>query len=200
MKKALGLLLALALLMSLAACGGGDSTEPDQDDTGEAGDTGEVSEVPFVPMTFGYITISLPDVFGSPTEQDGMYVSPGPNAAIVATPVLELDMQPSEWTESLLEESLEAIHGSQYENPELAAFQGDVNMNGNSAVYYAFYGKESDGTERLVHVVILYNADLTGQYVITLLHNVDDEILTPEVAERIINSITLAEEAQKLAP
>ncbi|MGI5858534.1 MAG: hypothetical protein ACOX8P_04325 [Tepidanaerobacteraceae bacterium] len=39
------------------------------------------------------------------------------------------------------------------------------------------------------------NADI-----IKPLHNTDDEILTAEVAEKINNSITLAEEAQKLAP
>jgi len=48
-------------------------------------------------------------------------------------------------------------------------------------------------------VVILYNADLTAQYIISLLHRAEDEIFTPEVGEKIINSITLAQEAQNLA-
>jgi|LSQX01.3.fsa_nt_gb hypothetical protein len=48
-------------------------------------------------------------------------------------------------------------------------------------------------------MLFLYNADSTGMYVITLNHGAEDEFFTLEVNDQIINSITLADEAQHLA-
>ncbi|MBE6068185.1 MAG: hypothetical protein E7211_10925 [Clostridium lundense] len=72
-------------------------------------------------------------------------------------------------------------------------------MNGNTVVYYAFYEKSADGKDRLVQVVRLFNANLTAQYMITLLHSAEYKFFTPEVGGEIINSITLASDAQNLA-
>ena len=45
MKKMLSLLLALAMVFSLAACGGGDNTTPvPQDTPADAGDTGDTGD------------------------------------------------------------------------------------------------------------------------------------------------------------
>ncbi len=192
MKKLLVLIMALVMTLSLAACGGEKTPAPDQSSSGEA--TG----AEFASMTFGYITMNAPSTFSGVTEKEGVYVSAGPDASIVVTPTLGIDIQPSEWDESLAKETLDMLYGSTYTDLELSAFEGDINMNGNTAVYYAFYGKNANGKERLVQVVRLYNADLTAQYIITFMHSADDEFFTPEIAGKIINSITLAPEAQNL--
>ena len=194
MKKLLVLMMALVMTLSLTACGGDDTSAPAPSDN-----SGAASETEFVPMPFGHITMSVPSTFSAATEKEGMYVSAGPDASIVVTPTLEVELQPSEWDESLAAEALEMIYGSTYTDLELSAFEGDVNMNGNTAVYYAFHGKNVDGKDRLVQVVRLFNADLTAQYMITLIHSAEDNFFTPEVGGKIINSITLAPDAQNLA-
>ncbi|GEM_PF-1061179 len=204
-KKLLMLMLALVMTLSLAACGGEDTSAPSQNSSGETEATAppsedkvEASETDFVPMNFGYITMNVPNVFNAVEEKEGMYVSAGPKAAITVSPTLEIDLLPSEWDESLASEALDMLYGVTYTNMELAAFEGDINMNGNTAVYYAFYGTNANGEDRLVQIVRLFNTDLTAQYMVTFIHSADDEFFTPELSGEIINSITLAPEAQDL--
>lgn len=197
MKKLLVLIMALVMTLSLAACGSEKTPAPEQSSSGGAGNTDAAAE--FVSMTFGYITMSTPSVFGAVTEKEGVYVSAGPDSSITVTPTLGIDIQPSEWDEEVAKELLQVIYGSTYTDLELSDFEGDVDMNGNRAVYYAFYGKNANGKDRLIQVVRLYNADLTAQYMITLMHSADDKFFTPEVGGKIINSITLVPEAQNLA-
>lgn len=192
MKKILALLLALVMAVCLTACG--------EDNPAAAPDnSSSTAETEFVPMTFGYITVSVPSVFSAVTEKEGMYVSAGPDASIVVTPALEVELPPSAWDESLAKESLEMLYGATYTHLELSTFEGNVNMNGNTAIYYAFYGKNAAGKDRLAQVVRLFNADLTAQHMITLIHSAEDEFFTAEVGDKIINSITLSPDAQNLA-
>lgn len=187
MKKILLLMMLFVFSLSFVACGGAKATVL-------SGEDGTSSETTFVSMAFGDITMSVPNVFGAVAESQGVYTSGGPNASIVVTPAMEIDLLPSEWDESLAMEILEPMYGSTYTNLELSAFEGDVNMNGNTAVYLAFYGENSSGVDRLIQVVRLFNADLTTQYIITLTHSAEDELFTPEVGGQIINSITLGTE------
>lgn len=80
---------------------------------------------------------------------------------------------------------------------ELSAFEGDVNVNGNMAVYLAFYGKNADGKNHLVQVVRLFDTEQTKQYSITVLHSAGDEFFTPEIGGQIINSITLTKQTDR---
>jgi len=206
MKKLLALMLALLLALSLVACGGEDTPDATQNpsggtETAAPSDDSGAGEVELVPMTFGHITINVPSVFSDVKEQEGGYVSTGPNASsIIVTPVGVPALQPSEWDETVVAESLEMLYGATYSDLQLAGFEGDINMNGNTAVYYAFFGTNSSGIERLIQVVILYNADLTGEYTIAFVHDANDEFFTAELANEIVNSITLDPEAQNLAP
>lgn len=199
MKKSLLLMMLVVFLLSFVACGGEDASTPAQgssggaDATAPSGDDGTGSEAAFVSMTFGDITMSVPNVFSAVAENQGVYISAGPEASIVVTPAMETDLLPSEWDESLAAEILEPMYGSTYTNLELSAFEGDVNMNGNTAVYFAFYGMNADGKDRLVQVVRLFNADQTEHYIITLIHSAEDDFFTPEVGGQIINSITLGD-------
>lgn len=197
MKKLLVLMMALVMTLSLAACGGNDTPAPAQSSSGGTNE-GTPSETEFVSMNFGHITMSVPSVFNAVEETKGMYVSAAPDASIVVTPTLEIDLPPSEWDESLAKESLETLYGSAYTDLELSAFEGDINMNGNTAVYVAFYGKNKNGKDQLIQVVRLFNADLTAQYMITVIHGAEDKFFTPEIGGKIINSITLAPDAQNL--
>ncbi len=203
MKKLFVLMMALVMTLSFAACGGGEADTPAQSSPGGAeatassDNTGAASDIEFVSMNFGHITMSVPSVFGAVEEKEGMYISAGPDASIVVTPTMGIDLQPSEWDESLAEEAI-GYYSSTYTDLEFGAFEGDVNMNGNTAVYYAFFGKNASGKDRMVQVVRLFNADLTAQYMISLIHSAEDEFFTPELAGEIINSITLSPEAQNL--
>lgn len=217
MKKLLVLILTLIMAVSLVACGGGSeeaaaspatdsapsadpasSADPDPSaDLAPVADPSEDAskqEANFVTMKFGDITMSVPDVFNPVSENQGVFVSGGPNASITVTPATEIDLLPSEWDESLAAESLDMLYGSTYTDIELSVFEGDVNMNGNTAVYMGFYGVNAQGVDRLVQVVRLYNSDQTELYVITLMHSADDAFFTPEVGGKIINSITLEAE------
>jgi hypothetical protein len=195
MKKILILMLALVMALSFAACGE-DTAAPDQGSDVE--ETNEIPGVEFVDKEFGYITVSVPDSFGDVTEQEGMYVCAGPDASVVVTPTLGIDLAYSEWDSSLVEEYIQMIYGSTYTDLELSLFETDVDMNGNKTIYYACYGTNAEGTDRLIQVVRLFNADLTAQYMITFIHTADDAFYTAEVGGAIINSITLAPEAQNL--
>jgi len=203
-KKLLILILALVMTLCLVACGGEETSTPPQSDSGEADATAPLdnnvanSETDFVSMNFGYITMNVPNVFNAVEEKEGMYISSGPSSAITVTPTFEIDLLPSEWDESLASETLDMLYGSTYTNMELAAFEGDINMNGNTAVFHAFYGTNAKGEDRLVQIVRIFNAELTAQYMVTFVHSADDEFFTPELSGEIINSITLAPEAQNL--
>ncbi len=174
MKKIIVLILAMTIASTLVACGGNSG-----------------KEVKFVTMTFGDITMSVPNVFNAVKLEQEFYVSGGPNASITVSPAMEIDLLPSEWDESVAEGILEALYGSTYTDLELGAFEGNVDMNGNTAVYMAFYGINSSGVDRLLQVVRLYNMDKNELYIITLMHSADDEFFTTEIDGKIINSITL---------
>lgn len=226
MKKLLVLTMVIAMTLSFTACGKENTPASTQSISGKADSTPvstqsssgkttgkpastqsssdktdnneKASKVKFVNMTFGNITMDVPNVFGAVTEKDGVYLSAGSNASIAATQAFEVDLLPSDWDESFAAESLQLFYGSTFTNMKLAAFQGDVNLNGNTAVYYSFYGKNSANMDCLVQIVLLYNADLTAQYAITFLHEADDELFTTEMTEKIINSITLSKAAQHM--
>lgn len=194
MKKVLVLMMALVMTLTLTACGG-EAPAPTQGSSAgteatTAGSGGAPSEPNFASMTFGDITMSVPDVFGAVEEQGDYYVSSGPNASITVTKATEVDIAASEWNEDLAKEAV-AMYSSTYTNIELSAFQGDVDMNGSPAVYYGFNGVNADGIDRLVQIVRLYNADQTMMYLISMTQSVDDAFLTAEVGGEIINSITL---------
>lgn len=187
MKKLLVFILTIALALSLVACGGEQAAGPDQQEKPPAAG----QETKFETMTFGDVTISVPNVFNPVTETQGVFVAAGPTAAITVTPAIEVDIMASDWDESLAEEVIELLYGATYTELELSAFEGDVNMNGNTAVYMAFFGKNAEGVVRLIQVVRLYNADETEIYVITFVHSAEDAFFTSDIAEQIINSITL---------
>ena len=187
-------MLVLAMIFSLAACGPKETTDPEQNNAGEL----NIQGVDFVDKQFGYITISVPDSFGEVEEKEGLYVCAGPASSIVVTPTMGIDIFYSEWDRSLVEEYIPMLYGSTYTDLELSAYEGDVDMNGNQAIYYACYGKNTEGIERLIQVVRIYNADLTAQYMITFVHTSGDEFFTQEVSGAIINSIKLADAAQHL--
>lgn len=198
MKKTMVLMLALMMALSLAACGGEQAPAATQgssaaaETTAPADNSGTPAEANFVSMTFGDITMSVPDVFGAVEEQGDYYVSSGPNASITVTKATEVDIAASEWNEDLAKEAVK-MYSSTYTNIELGAFEGDVDMNGSTAVYYGFNGVNADGVDRLIQIVRLYNADQTMMYLISMTQSVDDAFLTAEVGGEIINSVTLAE-------
>ncbi len=180
------LILSLTLCFGLVACGGGKAPSSEQTSSEPT------PETTFAATAFGDITISVPNVFSAVSEMQGSYVSAGPGSSIVVTPAIEVELLPTDWDEELVQASLEGLYGATYTNMELAAYENDVNMNGNTAMYFGFTGTNAEGVDRLVQVVYLFNADLTQQYIITFVTTVGDSYFTSEINETIINSITLA--------
>lgn len=165
--------MVLVLSLSLVACG--------------------ESEPKLVKMTFGNITLSAPDVLGAVEEREGVYVSSGPNSSLSVIPAMEIDLLPTDWDESFAGEAIELLYSATYSDIEQVTFQGDLDLNGNTAVYIAFNGTNASGEKRLVHTVRLFNSDITEQYMISLIHAVDDKLFTDEMNSQIINSIALGE-------
>ena len=198
MKKILVIMLVIVMMFSMAACGGKQTNDPEQNNAGETQEAIDIPGVNFVDKEFGYITISVPDVFGEVEEKEGLYVCAGPASSIVVTPTLGIDLPFSEWDRSIAEEYIPIIYGSTYTDLELSVYEGDVDMNGNKAIYYACYGTNSEGVDRLIQAVRIFNADLNAQYMITLILTSGDEFFTAEVGGAIINSIKLADSAQHL--
>lgn len=199
MKKLVILMIVAAMTMSLMACGGEpeETLPPAPETIQEPVATPEISqpeaEEEFPLKIFGDLIINLPKSFGEVTVEKDIFVSPGPNSSITVTPALDIDLMPEEWDEEFAAASLEPLYGSVYTNLELLAFKNDFSLNGNEGVYLYFFGTNSQGVDRMVQVVRLYNDDLTKYYVISFIHGTDDDFFTPEMDAGIINSITLME-------
>lgn len=165
--------------------------EPAAPEKSEAGNTGATSKSNFPPMQFGYITINVPDGFGE-VEDWGMYNSMGPNWSTIDVSHGEpVNLRPEEYTKEGMKEMLGDM---------LKDFKGEINLNGNKAVYYTMQMETESGKSFTRHLVWLYNADITAQYSIGLEYTTGDAVFTSDVVNQIINSITLAPEAQHLGP
>lgn len=212
-KRLLALMLTITMALGLAACSGnaapssqdlsgGTETASPSGSAGEASETAPnpasesaseaSSEVKFVSMAFGNITIDVPDGFSAPADNNGTYISAMDDASILVIPDTAVEIAPSDWDEDLAADVIAENYGGTYSDLKLAAFDGDVNMNGNTAVYYCFFGTNSSGIERMIQVVHLYNADHTAQTMIALVHDVDNDFFTADISAQIINSITMA--------
>lgn len=154
-------------------------------------DTGATNKSNFSSMQFGYITISVPDGFGE-VEDWGMYNSMGPNWSTIDVSHGEpINLRPEEYTREGMKENLGDM---------LKDFKGEFNLNGNKAVYYTIQMETEGGKSFTRHLVWLYNSDITAQYSIGLEYTTGDAVFTSDVVSQIINSITLAPEAQHLGP
>jgi len=155
-----------------------------------SGNTGATNNSDFTSKKFGYVTISVPNDFGDVEEWDGYYTCYGMGSLTVgASSGGKVDMRPEEYTkESLMERHNKMLH----------EFKGEINLNGNRAVYYVIRTETEGGSVFFNHLVWLYNADITAKYGISIEYISFDESVTPEVIDHIINSITLAPEAQHL--
>lgn len=201
-KRLLALMFAITMVLGLAACGGNTDPSPSPDSSGgteaasPSGNADEASEAPsevkFVSMAFGNITIDVPDGFSAPADNNGTYLSTMDDASILVIPDTAVEIAPSDWDEDLAADVIAENYGGTYSDLKLAAFDGDVNMNGNTAVYYCFFGTNSSGIERMIQVVHLYNADHTAQTMIALVHDVDNDFFKADISTQIINSITMA--------
>lgn len=191
MKKLFSAMSTVVAVVALAACG---SEEPSQVAGEQVVEEQVVAET--VTKEFGNVSIDVPSVFSDVTEQDGMFAASAPNGSITVTPLEEVELLPTEWNEEVAQGSLEALYSGAYSDMELAAFEGNLELNGSPAVYYAFTGTASDGQEHLVHAVRLFNKDVTAQYFIAFIHVADDENYDADMSGEIINSIALAADAQ----
>jgi predicted small lipoprotein YifL len=194
MKKLLVLMLTLVMMFTLAACGEkSTSASAPAASQSEAGDTGAgaAKNENLVVKSFGYVSISVPNEFSDPeNEWDEYYVSEGPNWSTIEVSIgAPVNQRPEEWNKEGMAEQL----GDMLKN-----FKGEFDLNGNKAVYYTIYEQTEGGKGSLRHLVWLYNADISAQYSIALQHSSDDAFFSSDVIDQIINSITLAPEAQHL--
>ena len=95
----------------------------------EAANTGATENSKFTTKKFGNITISVPNDFGDVEDWDGYYSSYGPDwtSFIDVSSALPVTERPEELTKEYM---LEMIGNM------LKDFKGEINLNGNKAVYY----------------------------------------------------------------
>jgi hypothetical protein len=194
MKKPITLMLAMAMALSLAACSDeadapSENTAPQADQQTES--QPEEKQVVLNDVAFGDITISVPSEFDAVQETQGVYVAAGPDSSLTVTPATEIELMPEEWDESLAADMLEPYYGSVYTDLALLSFQDNMEINGTSAIYMSFQGKNAQGADRIAHIIRLYDLDNSAQYIVTLVHSDGNELFTPEVSEAVLNSITL---------
>lgn len=193
-KRLMAVILALLMVFAFAACGG-EETAPDEDtvqqENGEVQQPEETEDTAYVEMAFGDITITVPDIFQEPQENQGFYGAAGPDSSITVSGAMPIDIQPEDWTEDLVAASLESMYGATYSDLTLAGFQGDVDMNGTPAVWFAFYGTNSKGVERFVQNVYLFDVDNGVEYFVNFVQSAENDVFTQDMNDTIINSITL---------
>jgi uncharacterized lipoprotein YehR (DUF1307 family) len=100
MKKILMLVMVVVMTMSLVACGGGETSAPvtteqpapeASQQTEVTKESSETKKAEFITMTFGDVTMNIPNVFSEVQETQGIYVSGGPDSAVTVT--IEVDGQ-----------------------------------------------------------------------------------------------------------
>jgi hypothetical protein len=151
MKKLWILMMALAMMLSLAACGGEDS-EP-------APSGPDASEVTLINKVANYTALLVPSDFGEFSDLDGYAVAEGPDASIVVTPTFPSDTWIEDVTEDYMLESL----GDTYSNIEVLAFDNPAYIGGVDSLSFLCTGdSKSSGKNVTTCQVILYFA-IDGQ-------------------------------------
>ncbi len=187
MKKILALLCALAMVFTLAACGGGDDVTDDNTDGDPTGD-----EVTMKTVTLGDVSIDLPDFFGEPQEtSSGALGVAGPESSVTVAGPVEMDITLDMWSEEFAEASLEGLFGATYTDLTLISFQGPADFDGTPGVVLAFGGTNSKGVERVVYNVYLYDED-QGDYVVSYMRSLENAQIDETMDAAIVGSITLA--------
>lgn len=150
------------------------------------------TQMNFGEVAFGDLVITVPEIFGEVTEQDGVFLASSNEygGTITVTAATEIDLMPEEWDESLAAEAVQTLYGSVYTDIQFNSFTASDDMNGAPGVYMSFYGVNANGQNRLVQILRLYTPDLTAFYQVALSHASEDAVFIPEVDAIIVGSVT----------
>ncbi len=131
MKKLL-VLTALAMTLSLAACGGNNSAPTSTPETSAP----VASDITLVNKVANYTALLVPSDFGEFSDKDGYAVAEGPNASIVVTPTFLSDTWIEDVTEDYMLESL----GDTYSDIKVLAFDNPANIAGVDSLSFLCTG------------------------------------------------------------
>ncbi|HBL50171.1 MAG TPA: hypothetical protein DDZ65_08005 [Firmicutes bacterium] len=147
MKKLLVLMMALALTLSLAACGG-DNTTP-----------ASTSDITLVNKVANYTALLVPGDFDEFSDKDGNAVAKGPNASIVVTPTFPTDT----WIEDVTEDYMLKLLVDTYSNIEVLAFDNPANIAGVDSVSFLSTGDSNTGGKNMTVCQIILYFSIDGQ-------------------------------------
>lgn len=190
MKKALTLLLALGLTMSLAACGGADdSAGTGTTDSGTSATT--PPEVKLVSKEANFTTMLVPSDFGEFRDQDGYAIAEGVGCNIVVTPTVG---NPSDSPATLTQEYFTSQLESSYSNIKVLAYDNAATVAGVDAVCFQFTGDgKTNGTNKTVCLIAMFFT-LEGQACeqqVTFTYDTGANTALEASLKEIIDSISL---------
>ena len=153
MKKLLILMMALAMTLSLAACGGSDSAPTSTPDTSESA----ASDITLVSKVANYTALLVPSDFGEFSDKDGYAVAEGPNASIVVTPTIEPDIR----IEDITEDYMVDLMADTYSNMKVLAFDNPITIAGVDAVSFLFTGDcaTSGKNKTVCHLTLFFSIE-----------------------------------------
>lgn len=154
-KKLLILMVALAMTLSLAACGGSDSAPTSTPDTSAPA----ASDITLVNKVANYTALLVPSDFGKFSDKDGYAVAEGPDASIVVTPTFPSDTWIEDVTEDYMLESL----GDTYSNIKVLAFDNPANIGGVDSLSFLCTGDSNNSGKNVTTCQIILYFAIDGQ-------------------------------------
>lgn len=180
-------MLALVMTLSLAACGGGGASAPNQ-----GASTPAPSDITLVSTKALNVALSIPGDFSEFFDSNGIAVTANEDktGSISVTPVT----QSTDTLDAITEEYMLEIAGGRFSNIEVLAFENPITIADNAAVFFQASGDtDTDGVNRTItYMIFFYQKEnqLYSQQIIFTYNSGANSSLEANLAD-IIDSISL---------
>lgn len=153
------------------------------------GMSGCSQEVELKEQNINGVTLDVPSDYKKFKDENGLMVGTAPNASITVSPLASTGgLKSSWWTK----ETLTNMYKNTYSDIVIKSIKSDVKKDNLPSIYANFTGKDKNGDNLDIHMVILYKnqkESLINYVMITL----KDECSTSQFINEIIKSINLKE-------